>query len=328
MTTIAVIGAGLAGLTFAAGLHSRARVVVFEKSRGLSGRMATRRADPYAFDHGAQYFRARTRDFRSFLHDYAERGIVHPWHARYVELDRNREISSELWSDTNPCYVAAPAMNSLAKALAAEIDIRLQTRVAGMRTVAGKWQLRDEDGGELGNFDWVIAAIPAPQAVDLMPATFEHGTALRGVRLSACFTLMLGFEQPLDFGWDAARIHDADVSWIAVNSSKPGRNPDHFSVVAQSSNDWADAHIEDDPKAVTRHLSEEIRAITGEDPAAATHRALHRWRYANLGSEQSDASLVDERNRLAACGDWCGGGRVEAAFLAARRICARVESIL
>jgi len=161
----------------------------------------------------------------------------------------------------------------------------------------------------------------------VMPAAFEHGTALRGAKLSACFTLMLGFEQPLGFGWDAARIHDADVSWIAVNSSKPGRNPEHFSVVAQSSNDWADAHIEDDLEAVTRHLSDEIRAITGEDPAAA-HCVLHRWRFANSGSDEIDLTLVDETNRLAACGDWCGGGRVESAFFAARRICARVESIL
>lgn len=325
---IAIVGAGLAGLTIAGALRGRASVVVFEKSRGLGGRMATRRAEPYAFDHGAQYFRARTPDFKRLLKIYADRGIVLPWHARYAELDRNRELCAELWPDSDPCYVASPAMNSLAKALGVDTDVRLQTRVTGIKRYAGSWRLRGEDGSELGDFDWVIAATPAPQAADLMPAAFEHGTTLRAAKLSASFTLMLGFEQPLELGWDAARIHAADLSWIAVNSSKPGRNPEHFSVVAQSSNAWADAHVEDDLQAVARHLSEEFRAITGEDPATAVHRALHRWRFANPSTDEVDLTLVDEANRLAACGDWCGAGRVESAFLAAQRISTRVESSL
>lgn len=325
MTSIAVIGAGMAGLTLAAGLHDRASVVVFEKSRGLGGRMATRRAEPYAFDHGAQYFRARTPEFRAFLGEFAERGIISPWHARYVELDRGRELSRDEWSDSDPCYVASPSMNALAKTLAETLDVRLRTRVTEIRRSAGKWRLRGEDGSEVGDFDWVIAATPAPQATDVMPTVFEHRMALRNVRLSGCFTLMLGFAQPLGLTWDAARIHDADVSWIAVNSSKPGRRREHFSLVAQSSNDWADAHIEDAREAVTQHLLSQVSEITGEDAGCAEHIALHRWRYANVSDEAGDLTLVDDNNRLAACGDWCNEGRVEAAFRSAKRVLSRLS---
>ena len=326
MTSIAVIGAGMAGLTVAAGLRDRANVVVFEKSRGLGGRMATRRAEPYAFDHGAQYFRARSPEFRAFLREYSERGIVRSWHARYVELHRSRKLSSEQWSDEDPCYVASPGMNALAKALAEELDVRLSTRVANVRRFAGKWRLRDEHERDLGDFDWVIAATPAPQAADIIPATFEYSGALRKIRLSGCFTLMLGFAEPLGLRWDAARIHDADVSWIAVNSSKPGRHSESFSIVAQSTNDWAEAHIEDAPEAVLQHLQSEISEITGADAGCAEHRALHRWRYANVGNEESELTLVDDKNRLAACGDWCIEGRVEAAYLSARRIVSKLTA--
>ena len=49
---IAIIGAGISGLTLANRLNSTFEVVVLEKSRGIGGRMATRQAEPFAFDHG------------------------------------------------------------------------------------------------------------------------------------------------------------------------------------------------------------------------------------------------------------------------------------
>ncbi|MBB3545378.1 putative NAD/FAD-dependent oxidoreductase [Rhizobium sp. BK176] len=51
---VGVIGAGIAGLTIVRSLQKIADVIVFEKSRGVGGRMATRRIDDVSFDHGAQ----------------------------------------------------------------------------------------------------------------------------------------------------------------------------------------------------------------------------------------------------------------------------------
>ena len=67
---VAVIGAGLAGLSCAQALLQAGHTVhVFDKSRGPSGRMSTRRAEdqsgPWQCDHGAQYFTARDAAFRS-----------------------------------------------------------------------------------------------------------------------------------------------------------------------------------------------------------------------------------------------------------------------
>ena len=61
---IAVIGAGMAGLACAQELlRADAKVTVFERSRGLGGRLATRRQGDLAFDHGAQFVTARSRPF-------------------------------------------------------------------------------------------------------------------------------------------------------------------------------------------------------------------------------------------------------------------------
>ena len=51
---IGIVGAGICGLAAAAELAAAGReVAVFDKSRGIGGRLATRRVDAMSFDHGA-----------------------------------------------------------------------------------------------------------------------------------------------------------------------------------------------------------------------------------------------------------------------------------
>ena len=65
MPTVAIVAAGMSGLACARTLTDQGyAVTVFEKSRGVGGRMATRRTQhDITFDHGAQYF--TTRDHES-----------------------------------------------------------------------------------------------------------------------------------------------------------------------------------------------------------------------------------------------------------------------
>jgi renalase len=39
----------------------------------------------------------------------------------------------------------------------------------------------------------------------------------------------------------------------------------------------------------------------------------HRWRYALVETPLGQACLWDDAARLGVCGDWCLGGRIEAA---------------
>ena len=60
MKHVAIIGAGMAGITAARTLlQAGLRVSVFEKSQGAGGRMATRETAYGGFDHGVQYFTVR-----------------------------------------------------------------------------------------------------------------------------------------------------------------------------------------------------------------------------------------------------------------------------
>ena len=86
MLNIAVIGAGLSGLTAANILNTHANVTVFDKAKGPSGRLATRRADPYNFDHGGQFFSAKSSTFKEFLAPMLRQGVIKPWNATFVEI--------------------------------------------------------------------------------------------------------------------------------------------------------------------------------------------------------------------------------------------------
>lgn len=313
MKRIAVIGAGMSGLTLSRALQHHAQITIFEKSRGVGGRMSTRRADPYAFDHGAQFFTARSEAFNAWIAPMLAAGVVQRWDARVAEFERTIKLREYQWDASDAHYVGAPAMNAVAKYMSQGLDIRLGVRVQTLQKQSGMWQLSDDQGNALGSFDWVIVAIPAEQAAELLPSTLSCYPEVQATRMQGCFSLMLGFEHALPLDFDVARIKDSDIQWIAVNSSKPARNP-YWCLTVNSSNSWADAHMEDDRNQVQDYLSQLTSEIIGHGLSGAAHKALHGWRYATISTQQESSFLMDAQEKIGVCGDWLRDGKVEAAF--------------
>jgi predicted NAD/FAD-dependent oxidoreductase len=316
MTRIAVIGAGLSGLVVAHRLRPIADVTVYEKSRGAGGRMATRYAGDFEFDHGAQFFTARTKSFRAFLQPLIDAGAVADWQAEFAQFDGCEMKDLRPWGGDHAHYVGAPRMNDIGKILSPGLNIALETTIASIARQDDGWMLTDSAGARSGPFDWLVSTAPAPQTAALARDFPELVDYSRQRRMLGCFALMLGFAEPVDLPWQAAIVRNADISWMSVNSSKPGRKPP-FTLVVHSTNAWADAHMGDDDERVLGHLLDQASMVTGKDLHNADHRQVHRWRYAN-GDKQSEPSFfINEADRLAACGDWCVRGRIEAAFTSA-----------
>jgi renalase len=70
---IAVIGAGLSGLTFAQQFKNQDSLILVEKSRGVGGRLATRRWDDARFDHGTQTLGALEHQPSAGMTSYAKK---------------------------------------------------------------------------------------------------------------------------------------------------------------------------------------------------------------------------------------------------------------
>ena len=323
LPTAAVIGAGLAGLVIARRLRKVAEVTIYEKSRGPGGRIASRRSGDFEFDHGAQFFTARSLAFREYLQPLIAGGIIADWHADFAELDRNGIRTQRPWAESYQHFVGTPAMNRIGKFLAGGLDVVLETEIATIARHNESWILSDDEDNELGRFDWVVLTAPAAQTGALAQDTPTLTELCGSRRMLGCFAMMLGFAEPLQLSWQAALVRNADISWIAVNSSKPGRKPP-FTLVVHSTNAWADEHIDDDTENVLDHMINQASAVTGANLDAAVHRQVHRWRYANIDKQPGPTFFLDDDARLAACGDWFVRGRVESAFTSANELAARL----
>ena len=234
MKKVAIIGAGASGLSLAHLLKDYANVTVFEKARGVGGRMSTRQTEPYCFDHGAQYFTARTKAFQEFLQPLISQGIVERWNARYVLLDGDKIIDQRNWADEEPRYVGVPGMNAVIKYLAQDLTVFVNTRITRLIN-DHTWHVLGENDNDYGEFDWLILALPAPQAALLLPENIAFKSDLKAIKMRACFSLMLGLTKELPLTFDAAHVLNANLSWIAVNSHKPGRSKAYTLVVHSGS---------------------------------------------------------------------------------------------
>jgi predicted NAD/FAD-dependent oxidoreductase len=289
--------------------------------------MATRRSPPFEFDHGAQFFTAKSQAFIAVVRSWQQADVVKIWQPQFAELDRGAVIAEREWDTAYPHFVGTPGMNEIGRHLSAGLDIRLQTPVETVNPHDSGWQLVAADGSELGVFEWLIVTAPAAQAAELMPESFAHQRVLSDTQMQGCFALMLGFNQPLQLPWQAALVHNADISWVSVNSSKPDR-PAPFTLVAHSTNAYADAHIDEPLESLQRHLCTVLEDVTGIDAKHADFCQLHRWRYANIAAQSEPRALIDAERRLAACGDWCIRGRIEAAFGSATTLAEQLRTML
>ena len=315
MVKIAIIGSGLAGISTALLLKDQADITLFEKARGVSGRMSTRIADPYLFDHGAQYFTVRTDAFRSFVHPLLEAGVVARWNANYVELDRDKIIKYKDWANEEPRYVGVPRMNSINKYLARNLKIKVNTRIKKLEK-GESWSLLDDEGNKYSKYDWVITAIPPLQVAELLPDSFKYYEDIKNIEMYPSFSLMLGFEKEVKIKFDAAKIINSDISWVSIDSRKPFRN-NCFALIAQSSAEYALQNIRRDKTHVMEYLIQETSDVLSQDLKSAVHKNIHGWLYANAVDEGKNVEFFDIDEKLAVCGDWCCGGRVEGAFLSA-----------
>lgn len=310
---VAIVGAGMAGAVAARMLADAGlSVEVFEKSRGLGGRMATRSANFASFDTGAQYFTVRDEAFRRGVEDWVSEGVAARWDGPFVELSLGRTVKGD---SGPPRYVGVPAMTAPAKHLLEGLNVRRETCVANARSDARGIVLSDDAGRELGRFDLAILAIPPEQAAELLGPTNGIAGEIRGVEMEPCWSVMLGLAGPLPAEWSGAFVNGSPVRWLARNHTKPGRDAARETLVIHAEGEWSREHFEDSAEAVIDALAAEAWRQIGIEPPTIIHRDARRWKYSNGSAEFAERFVADDARRIIACGDWAAGARVEGAFL-------------
>ncbi len=304
---VAIIGAGITGMACARRLRDAGlQPTVFEKSRGLGGRMATRRVSPdLAFDHGVQYMTARSPVFQEVIDNAVEAGAAAIW----------RPVGREsCGSGAGPWVTGTPAMNAVVKPWSQGLDLRLSCQVAAIRRAASGWRVVLAPDQSEEHFDFVVVSTPAPQATALLQSEGRLSEALAGVSIAPCWATMVAFEQRLEPGFDVWRSETGNLSWMARNGSKPHRASSLDSWVIHASPDWSQLHLELEREDVVGKTLDMFRSVLGQSLPDIAYATAHRWRYARTQRPLGESFLASEESTLLVGGDWCLGARVEAGY--------------
>ena len=322
---IAVIGAGIAGASCAAGLvRAGAAVTVFDKSRDVGGRMATRRvygvdadgAERSAqIDYGAPQFAAHRPRFIAAVRRAEATGCAAAW--------RQQVYAPWPAPALRDGFVAVPNMPALCRHVLADVPLRAGRAVQRLHRDALGWQLALVDGSSAGPFDQVMLALPPAQAALLLAGhQDEWADALAAVRMAPCWALM-AVTDDVDWPWDAAEPERGPLALVSRNDRKPGRDgPLGLAAwTAHATPAWSAAHLEADCAAVTEALRAALASLLptplpGARPTTWHHASVHRWRYAvPMDAAQGGPEWWwDARLGLGVCGDAFGNGTVEAAW--------------
>jgi renalase len=314
--SIAIIGAGLAGLSCAQALTAQGhQVQIFEKSRGVGGRMSTRNFETWACDHGAQYFTATDSAFQQQVARWQAAGAAALWEAQVTSFE------SDGWQPIKPSvgrFVGTPSMTAPAKQLAKDLTIHSSTTIDQLLREGQVWKLHSKEHGLLEQtFDTVLLAIPSKQAEALVQA---HSDALfqrcQDAVMAPSWALMVYANARLPLDFDAAFINQGMFSWIARSSSKPQRTSGE-AWLAHASTEWSLAHENMPKEEATALLAAGFEALTGYRPLTFQS---HLWRFARLGHATHHGHMFDNTLQLGLCGDWTSTEKVEGAWLSGQAL--------
>jgi len=307
-SSLLIVGAGAAGLSAAFALRDHSiRVTVVEKSRGVSGRAATRWREVetasgtacWRYDHGAQYAspepdsRAATllrdtlpshdlRQIEGVVWPFDDDGTLHP--------DRMRPEAGLRW--TYPDGIAEIGRR-LRDAMPG-LDLQMKTRVEHIQREDDRWVAMSDDGLAIGKgYDAVLLTAPAPQVADMLRGSSvspELVEALAETPYRSQFTVVWGFEEAVERPGNFYALVNAtehgettgghEVAWLAFESDKPNRAPQGSTLLlAQMSPAWTQAHYDEERNEVVDAATRAVEGLLGSLPTPLW-TDIQRWRYA------------------------------------------------
>jgi renalase len=324
---VAVIGAGLSGLVSAQVLSQAGyRVVIVDKSRGLGGRLATRRLQDTCADHGVRSLTVQGLLSQQLIQTLEQQQVLQPWSKPLYRGQNGTWFATDTIAYSNPT-----GLNAIAKWLATGLEIRRDQQVEAIMPQSAQWQLQctaTQTVAQIAELQAraLVVAIPAPQALRLLEPLQSQGfpaeavAALHQVEFDPCLTVIATYNADRQtvwnqFPWQALQIEDdSHLAWLSLETSK---YPSRYGSVAviQSTGRLAQQWLETtDLQAVGRLLVQQAANWVPE-LSQPTEQQVHRWRYALVRQPWTQPHLsVSVPLPISCSGDWCGGQTIESAL--------------
>jgi predicted NAD/FAD-dependent oxidoreductase len=296
---------------------------LFEKSKGVGGRGATRRLGPYTFDFGATSVTPRGMGLaKAMLEDEPtddlvkiEKPIYRHSSGRISPGDKQKNLSER--------YTYKDGISRLTKLLSRGLVVDFSRKIERVELPG--------DGGyclEDATFDVLILTPPAPQTHALLGAMgIDRGLGPLVYRQT--LAVMMGFDRPFDAPWHALIDPDQDepLTWLSAEHLKcPGtRAPAGCSAfVAQMSRSYSRTRFDAPDEVVLRETLVDLQRLVGSEFREPEVWSVHRWRYAQPEAVMSFDAANPPGSTVLIAGDALEGPRMESAYESGLRAGRRV----
>jgi len=300
---IAILGAGISGLVCArvlaqAGHH----VTVWEKSRSLGGRCATRKFGDHVVDHGLQYFTLRDIKIREEVQKLCGAKLkILPNPILVAGQD------GEVYRDGEERFYLEDGNNRLGAILADGVLVRKEVEVKMIEKARKKWRVEGEE------YDVVVSSCPLPQTAALL------GKKISSPGYDPCLTVLLEYLVPREDSSGGSAYARMDptgrdpLAWTACENVKIGRIVDGSTVyVVQASSEYSREHLEQSPEYWASDLQVLLEKLWHLDSEKRGSVFAHRWRYARSCADRE--MLSDLPAGIFLCGDSVSESRLESVW--------------
>ena len=315
---LAVVGAGGAGAAAAHALRDAAvEVTVFEKSRGVCGRAATRRKDGCTYEYGANYLKADDERVTELVTETLPTDGLVDVEAPIYAFERDGDIGEGRDSDDHK-WTYESGITQLAKRLFDETEATVHNgvRVETLDREADGWRVHDADGTDHGHYDALLLTPPAPQTADLLgEADWDHDDCrdlrqtVASVPYRTVISGMLHYPHELEVPWYAAvnTDKDHDIGWLAREECKAGHVPDGESLLLVQMNEgWSVANYDAHPDRLVDEIAQRTAHLLDDDRLTDPDWTDHQhWRYAQPEDTVDRETLAPAADHdLYFAGDW------------------------
>ncbi len=338
---IAVIGAGISGLAAANTLQEAgAYVTVIEKSRGLGGRVATRRIGDLAVDHGAQNIKPGKSPLSVVMtNQLSAKDLVEIKKPVCLWSEDGGVHEPDDAHNQSPKYSYYNGINTLARLLASQLQglggsVVLNATIHHFTVNNATVEIFDINDLSLGEYQGVVVSAPLPQAADIIansaPFTpyplqmLDRVRSLRQIEYRSCISVMLGYyNAPMSPDYYALLAQDkaADLQWLAFESSKGSGHckGTHDVLIAQMGTRFSKyCYLEEDAITASRVVTE-LQSMVGPSFQSPDWYQVKRWRYSQpIGMVHfEEANPAGNEGNLLVCGDGLrpNGGKIHEAYL-------------
>jgi renalase len=321
MIDYCVLGAGLAGSTIANLLTKKYSVEVFDKARNPGGRTSNRRyKNTLSFDHGAQYFKPKLKEFDRFLKKLEKIKVVKKWIGNHIDLNLENDTLSNK-------YIGKNGNNDISKHLLKGVKTNYLSAIIKISFNSRHWTITINENKKI-NCKNLIITCPFPQLKKLAKNYLNKKTLSLPINMKPNITVMAAYKNHKKLSISSIKFEDKILGWAANENSKNRFKTNLNLWTVQTNLGYSKKFInkfKTNKKTVINTIIKRFNKLMGFKNSNLIFTNIHGWKYSYCYKRTPFKSLWSKKYNLGICGDWFIGPKAEHAWISASNLYSKIK---